>query len=46
VKHQAASAHHVAIQENKVEIFLLVVSSELQGQYKPDWQMEEETKKY
>lgn len=46
VKCQSASAHHVSIQENKMEILLLEASSELQAEYRADWQMEEETKKY
>lgn len=46
MKYQSASAHHVGIQENKTEIFLLEASSELQAQYGADWQVEEETKKH
>lgn len=46
VKYQSASAHHVGIQENRTEIFLLEAPSELKAQYRADWQMEEEIKKY
>lgn len=48
IQEQSVSAHHVGIQEKKMEIFFLEASSErlLQDQYRADWQMEEETKKY